>query len=94
MTHVLVQREGQGKKSRRWDMTFIYFFFFLVVIFQIGLSSSSASVDSRRHFLVSSPPRKTMVYATAPFRGALKSEDNIYGDDKRVVHTGPNPLHN
>ncbi|CAF2194957.1 unnamed protein product [Brassica rapa] len=94
MTHVLVRRERHGSKSKRWDMTIKYFFFFfLVVMFQICLSSSSASVDSRRHF-VSSTPRKTLVYATAPFRGDFHIEDNIYGDDKRVVHTGPNPLHN
>ncbi|CAF2063938.1 hypothetical protein Bca4012_101578 [Brassica carinata] len=93
MTHVLVRRERHGSKNRRWDMTIKYFFFFLVVMFQICLSSSSASVDSRRHF-VSSPPRKTLVYAAAPFRWDLNIEDNIYGDDKRVVHTGPNPLHN
>ncbi|KAG2321638.1 hypothetical protein Bca4012_057538 [Brassica carinata] len=93
MTYVLVRRERQRRKSKRWDMTIIYFFFFLVVMFQICLSSSSASVDSRRLF-VFSPPRKTLVYATTPFRGSLNREDNIYGDDKRVVHTGPNPLHN
>ncbi|KAF8098668.1 hypothetical protein N665_0261s0033 [Sinapis alba] len=96
MTYVLVRRERQRRKSRRWvDMTIRYlFFFFLVVMFQICLSSSSsASVDSRRHF-VFSPPRKTLVYTTTPFLGPLNREDDIYGDDKRVVHTGPNPLHN
>ncbi|XP_018475069.1 CLAVATA3/ESR (CLE)-related protein 17-like [Raphanus sativus] len=93
MTYVLVRGERQRRKSRRWDMTIKYFFFFLVVMFQICLSSSSASVDSRRHF-VFRPPRKTLVYATTPFRGPLNREEYIYGDDKRVVHTGPNPLHN
>ncbi|KAJ0241168.1 CLAVATA3/ESR [Hirschfeldia incana] len=93
MTCVLVRRERQRRKSRRWDMTIKYYFFFFVVMVQICLSSSSASVDSRRH-LVFSPPRKTMLYATAPFRAALNREGDIYGDNKRVVHTGPNPLHN
>ncbi|KAF8054067.1 hypothetical protein N665_1352s0005 [Sinapis alba] len=90
MTQVLVRRETQGRKLRRWDVKTIFFFFF--VMFQISYSLS-ASVASRRHF-ISSPPRKTLVYATTPFRGPLSREDNIYGDDKRVVRTGPNPLHN
>ncbi|ESQ28113.1 hypothetical protein EUTSA_v10019376mg [Eutrema salsugineum] len=94
MTHVLVRRERQGRKTRRWDMK-MTMCFFLFVMFQISLSSSSASVDSRRHFFsTSSPPRKTLVYATTPFRGPLSRDGNIYGEDKRVVHTGPNPLHN
>ncbi|XP_018468590.1 CLAVATA3/ESR (CLE)-related protein 17 [Raphanus sativus] len=92
MTQVLVRRETQGRKLRRWDVKTICFFFFFV-IFQISYSSS-ASVASRRHHFVSSPPRKNLVYATSPFRGPLSREDNIYGDDKRVVRTGPNPLHN
>uniref|UniRef100_A0A1J3I7Z5 CLAVATA3/ESR (CLE)-related protein 17 n=1 Tax=Noccaea caerulescens TaxID=107243 RepID=A0A1J3I7Z5_NOCCA len=91
MTHVLVvRRERQGRKLRRCDMCFFFFFFFFVV-FQISLSSS-ASVDSRRHFV--SPPRKALIYATTPFRGPLSRGGDIYGEDKRVVHTGPNPLHN
>ncbi|CAH8337397.1 unnamed protein product [Eruca vesicaria subsp. sativa] len=91
MTQVLVRRETQGKKLKRWDVKTICFFF-LFVMFQISYSSS-AYVASRRHF-ISSPPRKTLVYVTTPFRGPLSREDNIYGDDKRVVRTGPNPLHN
>ncbi|CAN6844479.1 unnamed protein product [Brassica oleracea] len=89
MTQVLVRRATQGRKLRRWDVKTICFFFF--VMFQISYSLS-ASVASCRHQFVSSPPRKTLVYATSPFRGPFK-EDNIYGDDKRVVRTGPNPLH-
>ncbi|KAF8046888.1 hypothetical protein N665_3352s0001 [Sinapis alba] len=93
MTQALVLRQRQGRKSRRWDMKITcFFFFFFVVIFQIGLSSSSASVDSPRFVL--SPPRKTLMYGTTRFRGPLNKEENIYGDDKRVVYTGPNPLHN
>ncbi|KFK41517.1 hypothetical protein AALP_AA2G139900 [Arabis alpina] len=87
MCHVLVQRE----RLRRWDMCLFLFLF--IVLFQISLCSSSTPVESRR-YLVSSPPRKVMVYGTVPFRGSLSREDDIYGDDKRVVHTGPNPLHN
>ncbi|CAH8257776.1 unnamed protein product [Arabidopsis lyrata] len=94
MTHVLVRRERQGKK-RRWDvnMTMCFFYFFVFFVsFQIGLSSSAHVGYSGPHF-VGSPPRKALRYSTAPFRGPF-SRDVIYGDDKRVVHTGPNPLHN
>lgn len=86
MSHVLVQRERQGRNI----MILCFFLFF--VFFQISLCSSSASVDSRGYFV--SPPRKALAYGTVPFRGSLSREDDIYGDDKRVVHTGPNPLHN
>ncbi|KAG7659146.1 hypothetical protein ISN44_As01g060600 [Arabidopsis suecica] len=99
MTHVLVRRQGQGKK-RRWDvnmtMYFFLFFFVFYVSFQIVLSSSASVGYSRLHLVASPPPpppRKALRYSTAPFRGPL-SRDDIYGDDKRVVHTGPNPLHN
>lgn len=28
------------------------------------------------------------------FQGKNKNEDQVFGDDKRKVYTGPNPLHN
>ncbi|EOA35923.1 hypothetical protein CARUB_v10021181mg [Capsella rubella] len=108
-THVFVPRERHGNNRTRWDKNFLnmcsfFFFFLFFVSFQIGLSSSASSSSvgfSRRHFVVSpSPPsRKALSYSTtttttATFRGPLRRVDDIYGDDKRVVHTGPNPLHN
>ncbi|XP_010427897.1 PREDICTED: CLAVATA3/ESR (CLE)-related protein 17-like [Camelina sativa] len=96
MTHVLLVRRERHGKNRRWDKNLIMCFFFLFFFFsfQIGLSSSASVGYSRRHFVAFPPPRKALSYSTtATFRGPL-NRDNIYGDDKRVVHTGPNPLHN
>ncbi|XP_010415786.1 PREDICTED: CLAVATA3/ESR (CLE)-related protein 17-like [Camelina sativa] len=100
MTHVLLVRRERHGKNRRWDKnlimcSFFLFFFVFFVSSQIGLSSSASSVGySRRHFVAFPPPRKALSYSTtATFRGPL-NRDDIYGDDKRVVHTGPNPLHN
>ncbi|CAN8239274.1 unnamed protein product [Cochlearia groenlandica] len=99
MTHVLVLKERQVlMKPRRHHMMMImcFLFLFFFVIIQISLSSSLSSDLGR--FV--SPSRKTMVYATTTFHRPLSKEeeeeedDNIYGEDKRVVHTGPNPLHN
>ncbi|XWS34490.1 hypothetical protein CRYUN_Cryun21dG0042700 [Craigia yunnanensis] len=50
-----------------------------------------------------SPPRKARFFDTASFHapsisaqfaGNEGDPDTVYGDDKRIVHTGPNPLHN
>ncbi|KAK9935292.1 hypothetical protein M0R45_022444 [Rubus argutus] len=59
--------------------------------------------------LISSPPRKARFHHRVSFHAPLSTPsreffagihgggvpaDKLYGDDKRIVHTGPNPLHN
>ncbi|WVZ24417.1 hypothetical protein V8G54_002961, partial [Vigna mungo] len=46
--------------------------------------SSSSSSSSRSYY----PQQKSKVVERDPH------PTNIYGDDKRIIHTGPNPLHN
>lgn len=59
--------------------------------------------------LISSPPRKAPFHHRVSFHAPLSTPsreffagihgggdpaDKLYGEDKRIVHTGPNPLHN
>ena len=53
-------------------------------LFHTPSRSSSSSSSSRSYHT----QQKTKVVERDPHR------TNIYGDDKRIIHTGPNPLHN
>ncbi|BAT74896.1 hypothetical protein LR48_Vigan02g165800 [Vigna angularis] len=53
-------------------------------LFHTPSSSSSSSSSSRSYYT----QQKSKVVEHDPHR------TNIYGDDKRIIHTGPNPLHN
>ncbi|KAJ0228846.1 CLAVATA3/ESR [Hirschfeldia incana] len=79
----------------------------ILIISQFGLSSSSAlspgqyyhqSYPSSRkagpfHETSSFQSPGTSVTFTGP-RREEENRDDVYNDDKRLVHTGPNPLHN
>ncbi|KAK4608728.1 hypothetical protein RGQ29_002214, partial [Quercus rubra] len=49
---------------------------------------------------IRSPPRKDRFSQTPLFHAPSTSSssstipDTVYGDEKRIIHTGPNPLHN
>ncbi|KAK8567555.1 hypothetical protein V6N13_105515 [Hibiscus sabdariffa] len=70
----------------------VFFFWFIFIFSQLGL-----------HFAVhaqqqpfTSPPRKARFNfdSSAYFHGPPSSQLAGNEDDKRIVHTGPNPLHN
>ncbi|GMJ09656.1 CLAVATA3/ESR-RELATED 16 [Hibiscus trionum] len=73
----------------------------VLVLSQLGLhfavheESSSSRQHSHRSFR-SAPPRKVWVFGAANSFQAPSSSPKLSGneDEKRIVHTGPNPLHN
>ncbi|XVE85425.1 hypothetical protein DITRI_Ditri17bG0090100 [Diplodiscus trichospermus] len=79
------------------------FFFWIILIFSqlrlhFALHEEASNDQSFR-----SPPRNARFFDTsffhapsssAQFDGNEGDPHAVYGDDKRIVHTGPNPLHN
>ncbi|XP_047309673.1 CLAVATA3/ESR (CLE)-related protein 16-like [Impatiens glandulifera] len=86
---IRAQETGQVKKL-------LFFFIFLIFILSFPAHSSSLQPDS-------SGPRKVQFFPAA-LHGTRSveakklmgsnSEDKFYDEDKRLVRTGPNPLHN
>ena len=98
------------RRRQRYDSSKAAAFFLgLLLIFpQFCLSSSAENNDdiAPSHW---SPARKARFFhkVSSSFHAASRtnnvnlgryhqntSSDIIYGDDERIVHTGPNPLHN
>ncbi|KAK8497282.1 hypothetical protein V6N13_029676 [Hibiscus sabdariffa] len=72
----------------------------IILLFsQLGLHSAvhgeSTSRHSHRSFR-SAPPRKVWIFDAANSFQAPSTSPKFSGneDEKRIVHTGPNPLHN
>ncbi|KAK8636778.1 hypothetical protein V6N13_124516 [Hibiscus sabdariffa] len=71
----------------------------ILVFSQLGLHFAVHGESSSRHghpSFRSAPPRKVWVFDTASSFPAPSTSPKFSGneDEKRVVHTGPNPLHN
>ncbi|KAL1556566.1 hypothetical protein AAHA92_12170 [Salvia divinorum] len=62
---------------------------FLLILSQV----CSLPYAERIHASASSPPRKARFFAT-PQRLAGPPRPDFSEEEKRLVHTGPNPLHN
>ncbi|KAI3729306.1 hypothetical protein L6452_17960 [Arctium lappa] len=68
-------------------------FLIWVILISTHLPPSSAAHDHRHHSTPSS--RKAVFFKTARSQfHAPAGEGGLYDEDKRLVHTGPNPLHN
>ncbi|GMI74287.1 CLAVATA3/ESR-RELATED 14 [Hibiscus trionum] len=72
-----------------WSKSFICFLLCLLLLFDFLQSSSSSSEE----FVAVNG------YSHGGFEAANHGdedgeEDEVFGDEKRKVHTGPNPLHN
>ncbi|GMI87641.1 CLAVATA3/ESR-RELATED 16 [Hibiscus trionum] len=73
----------------------LFFFWIILILSQLGLHS--AVHENQQSFM--SPPRKARFNSdsNAHFHGPPSSSSPQFTgneDDKRIVHTGPNPLHN
>ncbi|XP_010528957.1 PREDICTED: CLAVATA3/ESR (CLE)-related protein 16 [Tarenaya hassleriana] len=80
-----------SSSSRRRRAAQLMAWWVILILAQFTLSSA--------HFHnFDSPPRKVVFFQkTAPSHEApraLEDQDRVYEGDKRLVHTGPNPLHN
>ncbi|EOY00992.1 Clavata3/esr-related 16, putative [Theobroma cacao] len=89
----------RGGRSRCSVARAALFFLWIIFIFsQFGLHFAVHEEAGHQYFR--SPPRKARFFDTASFHAPSSSvgnegdPDTLYGDDKRIVHTGPNPLHN
>uniref|UniRef100_A0A1J3HGZ5 CLAVATA3/ESR (CLE)-related protein 16 n=1 Tax=Noccaea caerulescens TaxID=107243 RepID=A0A1J3HGZ5_NOCCA len=101
-------RRRRRRRRRAATNTASTVFLWGILIFaKFGLSSSSALSPDQYHYQSSSSPRKAGPFhetvpfqspkASTSFTGPRRQEENrddVYNDDKRLVHTGPNPLHN
>ncbi|KAM0961177.1 hypothetical protein ACFX13_020917 [Malus domestica] len=79
-----------------------------LVVFASTTTTSTIHDDGWTGRIMSSQPRKTRFLGTVSFYAPSNSPshhvhhlpatngdpDKLYGEDKRKVHTGPNPLHN
>ncbi|XAR63644.1 hypothetical protein NMG60_11023662 [Bertholletia excelsa] len=89
-------RTRRGSRNTVRGRSFAVFFFWVALIFtQLCLSCAV------RHHIAPSAPRKARFFgaaansvhpATSPTQFA--GDDSVYREAKRLVHTGPNPLHN
>ncbi|KAG2264549.1 hypothetical protein Bca4012_078285 [Brassica carinata] len=97
----------RDKRRRRRAATSTIFLWGILFFAQFCLSSSLAlSPDQYHHQSIPSPRKAGRFHNTASFQsprasvsfiGPRRREENIddvFNDDKRLVHTGPNPLHN
>ncbi|KAH6759564.1 hypothetical protein C2S52_022909 [Perilla frutescens var. hirtella] len=67
----------------------VFYLGFLLIFSQACLPSSAAERSGASHRPRWSPARKARLHHHATARA-----DNLYEEDKRLIHTGPNPLHN
>lgn len=94
---------GVESRGGRRNAAAIFFFLWVLLIFaQLGLFYA---VHEEPGKLVKSLPRKVRFLETQSFHAPQSSQvqssvgvegdpQSVYGDDKRIIHTGPNPLHN
>ncbi|XP_024011072.1 CLAVATA3/ESR (CLE)-related protein 16 [Eutrema salsugineum] len=97
-----IRRRRRRRRRRRQASN--VFLWGILIFAQFGLSSSALSPD--QYYQSYHMPRKVgPFHETTSFQsprdsvsfGPRREEqntDDVYKDDKRLVHTGPNPLHN
>ncbi|KAJ4878025.1 CLAVATA3/ESR (CLE)-related protein 16 [Raphanus sativus] len=99
-------RKEHGRRGRRRAAASTMFLCGILIFAQFSLSSSALSPDQYYHQPYPSPRKVGPFHKTASFQSPRASvsftgprpeeenRDDVYKDDKRFVHTGPNPLHN
>lgn len=98
---------GNGRKRQAGAVAAIFFIWLILVVSRMRLSSAAVkAVNGRTLTKSAAVHRKTHIFETeelfkppAGFKvhgGGARNDvaDVVYEDDKRVIHTGPNPLHN
>ncbi|CAH8384245.1 unnamed protein product [Eruca vesicaria subsp. sativa] len=100
-----VEKE-HAKGRRRQPAASIMFLWGILIFAQFSVSSSALSPDQYYHQPYTSPRKVGPFYKTASFhppRASMsftsqhreaENRDDVFKEDKRFVHTGPNPLHN
>ncbi|CAK9158107.1 unnamed protein product [Ilex paraguariensis] len=100
---VYIEGERTRGGRRRHNTARISVFLLCVILIFIQLCPSCAQQDNIGRSIRLAPARKSQFFHTVSIPAASptkfsgtddKDSDKLYGDDKRRVHTGPNPLHN
>ncbi|PIM97582.1 hypothetical protein CDL12_29948 [Handroanthus impetiginosus] len=94
---VSIEGERRRRRRKRWDPAAriaVFCLGFLLIFSEICLLSSAEKLSHGGSRW--SPARKARIYGSRPYHARASSPSEIlsYEEDKRLVHTGPNPLHN
>ncbi|KAF8096284.1 hypothetical protein N665_0313s0050 [Sinapis alba] len=99
-------RKEHDRRGRSRAAASTMFLWGILIFAQFNLSTSAFSPDQYYHQPYPSPRKVGLFHKTASFQSPRASvsftsqrqeeenRDDVYKDDKRFVHTGPNPLHN
>ncbi|KAF2305511.1 hypothetical protein GH714_006074 [Hevea brasiliensis] len=95
------ERTGGRRNATGGRAAIVFFLWVLLILGQLGLFYA---VHEETGKLVKSLPRKVRFLETQSFHASPSQvqssvdiegdSDTVYADDKRIIHTGPNPLHN
>lgn len=92
---------ARGRRYSGAKAAIIFLFWILLILAQLGLLIAFGHEETGK--LVKSLPRKARFFETwfhappsqdQPLDIGKGDPDTVYEDDKRIIHTGPNPLHN
>ncbi|OAY25247.1 hypothetical protein MANES_17G078600v8 [Manihot esculenta] len=96
-----IECTGRRRNVAGGRAAIVFLLWVLLILAQLGLFYA---VHEETGKLVKSLPRKVRLLETQSFdappskvQSSMDIEgdpDTVYGDDKRIIHTGPNPLHN
>ncbi|KAF1883214.1 hypothetical protein Lal_00030426 [Lupinus albus] len=80
-------------------MGFLFISLFLLMLLRFSTTTSSSTVEKTRRFDrfkggSSSSELKSSEFQLQGNKADKNIGDQVFGADKRKVHTGPNPLHN
>ncbi|KAH8500624.1 hypothetical protein H0E87_015815 [Populus deltoides] len=92
---------ARGRRYSGAKAAIIFLFWILFILAQLGLLIAFGHEETGK--LVKSLPRKARFFETRfhappsqdqPLDIDKGDPETVYEDDKRIIHTGPNPLHN
>ncbi|MFS8032933.1 hypothetical protein Hanom_Chr17g01563531 [Helianthus anomalus] len=86
------------KRRKTYSNPRVHLLFIWIILIATRLPPSSA--NHHRHYSIPNSGRKAVLFITASpqfhpeARSRPAGESDLYDEDKRLVRTGPNPLHN
>lgn len=99
-----VPTEGARRTRRRRHpgaRTAVFFLWVILIFAQLDLffafhdqTGRPISSTARKARFFNGATRFHVVSSPAQFAGTVGDSNTLYGEDKRLIHTGPNPLHN
>ncbi|KAJ6431709.1 hypothetical protein OIU84_019064 [Salix udensis] len=94
----------EAARDRRYAGARAAIIFLFWILFILAQSGFFLAVHEETDKLVKSLPRKARFFETESFHASPNIDqpvnidggdsDSVYEEDKRIVYTGPNPLHN